>query len=192
MHAEYQIRLPLLTPDTATGEARPLLQQAQATLGFIPNMYGAMAHAPALLATYFDGYDRFRKQSGFTPAEQEVILLTISRFHGCTYCVAAHSMIAEKMSKVPVPVLEAIRAGAAIPDAKLRALSTFVAVMVETRGLPARRDVEAFLAAGYQEPQILAIILAIAVKTISNFTNHLFHTPVDAAFAAYQWTSSEA
>jgi len=28
-------------------------------------------------------------------------------------------------------------------------------------------------------------VLAIAVKTISNYTNHLFDTPVDAAFASY-------
>lgn len=59
-----------------------------------------MAHAPGALSTYLHGMDWFRKESGFTPAEQEVVLLVISRINDCHYCVAAHSMIAEKVSKV--------------------------------------------------------------------------------------------
>jgi alkylhydroperoxidase family enzyme len=59
--------------------------------------------------------------------------------------------------------------------------------MVQTRGRPSEQDVADFLAAGYSEPQVLEIILAIAVKTLSNYTNHLFGTPVDAAFAARIW-----
>jgi alkylhydroperoxidase family enzyme len=76
---------------------------------------------------------------------------------------------------------------AALLAVKLAALVAFVRVMVEKRGLPQRADVEAFLGAGYMERQILEIILAVAVKTISNYSNHLFHTPVDAAFASRAW-----
>jgi hypothetical protein len=54
--------------------------------------------------------------------------------------------------------------------------------------LPGRADVEAFLASGYSEQQILEIVLAIAVKTLSNYANHLFHTPVDSLFASRAWT----
>jgi hypothetical protein len=46
--------------------------------------------------------------------------------------------------------------------------------------------VQAFLQAGYQEKTFLYIILAIAVKTLSNFSNHAFATHVDERFAAYQ------
>jgi alkylhydroperoxidase family enzyme len=59
--------------------------------------------------------------------------------------------------------------------------------MVEKSGLPSRSDVETFLAAGYSERQLLEIVLAIAVKTLSNYANHLFHTPVDEVFAARRW-----
>jgi len=44
---------------------------------------------------------------------------------------------------------------------------------------------QAFIDAGYSEQQALQVVLAIAVKTISNYTNHLCDTPVDAAFASY-------
>jgi AhpD family alkylhydroperoxidase len=137
-----------------------------------------------------DGYDRFRKDSGFTPAEQEVVFLTISRGNGCDYCVAAHSMIADQMSKVPPTVTEAIREGRAIPDSKLAALSAFTDTLLATRGLPSTADVQAFLSTGYQERHVLEIILAIAVKTLSNYSNHLFHTPLDEMFAKREWKKS--
>jgi AhpD family alkylhydroperoxidase len=138
-----------------------------------------------------DGYDRFRKHSGFTPVEQEVVLLTISRGNGCNYCMAAHSVIADQMSKVPPPVTEAIREGQFIPETKLAALSTFTDILLSTRGLPAKADVAAFLNAGYEEHHILEIILAIAVKTLSNYSNHLFHTPLDKMFASREWSLAE-
>ncbi len=36
---------------------------------------------------YMHGYETLREQSGFTPAEQEVVFLTISRENGCGYCI---------------------------------------------------------------------------------------------------------
>ena len=44
----------------------------------------------------------------------------------------------------------------------------------------------AILAAGYQESDLLYIVLAISVKVLSNFTNHAFGTVVDERFAAYK------
>jgi len=142
--------------------------------------------ARSLLDTYVHGYER-SALSGFTPAEQEVVLLAVSRENGCTYCVAAHSFIADKMSGVPEAVTNAIRDGQPIPDARLAALHDFTRTMVIKRGLPDKTDVSAFLAAGYSERQILEVVLAIAVKTLSNYANHLFHTPVDGMFAGRAW-----
>lgn len=185
MPSEYRLNLPKITLDNADKQAKPILEKARAQVGFIPNMYVFMANSPALLDTYLHGYDLFRKQSGLSPAEQEVVLLTISRDHGCDYCVAAHSMLADKRSGVSADVIDAIRNNTTIQDQKLSALSRFTSVMLNTRGLPSRNQVEAFLSAGYNEQHILDIILALAVKTISNFSNHLFHTPVDDMFADY-------
>ena len=187
MTSEYKLTLSPKTLHNADPKAKAILEKAKAQVGFIPNMYAGMVNSPGLLETYLDGYDRFRKDSGFTPAEQEVVFLTISRGNGCDYCMAAHSMIADQMSKVPPPVTEAIRKGRAIPDSKLAALSTFTDTLLATRGLPTKADVQAFLSAGYGERQVLEIILAIAVKTLSNYSNHLFHTPLDEMFANREW-----
>jgi len=50
-----------------------------------------------------------------------------------------------------------------------------------------RADVDAFLTAGFKEQDVLAILLAISVKTISNYSNHLFDTPVDDIFQGHAW-----
>ncbi len=186
MTAEARLTLPALTLETAPPEARAVLETAKAQVGFIPNMYANMANAPGLLQTYLDGYARFRAESALSPAEQEVVFLVISRSNGCNYCTAAHSMIADKMSKVPADILAALRSGDTINDPKLAALANFTQIMFDTRGLPTQKDLASFHAAGYADRHALDIILAMAVKTLSNYANHLFHTEVDAAFANYR------
>ncbi len=184
----YKIDLPLRTTEDRDEAVSAPLKQAQKTMGMVPNMYAGMANLPGLLATYSFGYDKFRKESGFDPAEQDVILLTVSRTNECRYCVAAHSMLAETISGVPQDVVEAIRNDGAIEDPKLKALHEFTRVMSETRGNPTPDQARAFLNAGYTDKHILGIVLAISVKVISNYSNHLFHTEVDPAFASREWT----
>lgn len=171
---------------SASGKQKEVLDLALKQVGFIPNMYANMANAPGILSTYLHGYDLFRKESGFTSAEQEVVFLVISQYNGCNYCMAAHSMIADKMSGVPGNVLQAIRARQPIPDAKLAALSAMAVEMVAKHGQPDPAIVQSFLDAGYQERDLLYIVLAAAVKTLSNYSNHAFGTQVDEKFAAYK------
>ena len=93
--------LSILSLETATGTVVALMARAKKWLGFVPNMYGAMANEPALYQAYTSGYAAFRSECGFTSIEQEVIFLVISRENGCDYCMAAHSHIADTMSRVP-------------------------------------------------------------------------------------------
>lgn len=184
-------RAPLLdiipeTIETATGETHAMLAGAKARLGFLPDMYRYMAKLPPVLAGYLSSYDAFRSQAGFTPAEQETVFLTISRINGCTYCMAAHTMIATRRSGVPADSLAALRAGETLPDTKLQAVAAFTEAMVVSRGRPEQAAVDAFLAAGYGEQQVLGVVLAIACKTFSNYVNHLAGTPIDPEFAPYK------
>ncbi|WP_134021289.1 carboxymuconolactone decarboxylase family protein [Modicisalibacter xianhensis] len=187
MTNHYTLSLNPKSADDADPQAQPMLEQARASLGMVPNMYANLANSPGLLSTYLHGYECFRQDSGFTPAEQEVVFLTVSRENGCHYCMAAHSVIADTQSKVPKEVTDAIRDGSEIPDAKLAAVSTFARAMFQSRGLPQQDDVQAFLDAGYTERHVLEVVLAIAVKTISNYANHLFDTEVDKPFAGRAW-----
>jgi uncharacterized peroxidase-related enzyme len=184
---DYRSPLPFRTAATAEGDAVERLADTQRAMGMVPNMYGAIANSPGLLATYLDGYTRFRAESGFTPAEQEAVFLTVSRYNECEYCMAAHSFIADTMSKTPVEVTDAIRDDGPVDDERFAALIGMTRSLLATRGHPSEADVAAFRETGFTDAQLLELILAIAVKTISNWTNHLFRTPVDDIFASRAW-----
>jgi len=187
MSSEYQIEQEAPTLENATEPAKPLLESAQSALGFVPNMYRHMAKVPGLLSSYMHGYEQFRENSGFDTKEQEVVFLTISRENGCAYCMAAHSMLAEKVSGVPGNILKAIRSGKTIPDDRLETLSQFTQSIFQNRGKPSQAEVARFLDAGFGERHILDIILALSVKTLSNYSNHINHPELDEAFAAHHW-----
>lgn len=171
--------------DTGTDAQKAVLDQAKAQVGFIPNMYANMVNAPAVLSTYLHGYALFRAESGLSAAEQEVAFLAISVANECSYCLAAHSMIADRVSGVPKDTLAEIREGRPVSDARLRALHRLATDIVVTRGHPGAEALNSFREQGYTEHQVLYLVLAAAVKTLSNYSNHLFATPVDERFAAY-------
>jgi len=185
MLAEFKTNLPAVTDQAATGPAKEIIDATQEKLGFVPNMYRTMANSPGYLSTYIHGYNEFRGNSGFNAKEQEIVFLVISRLNQCEYCVAAHSMIGDKMAKLDEDTLNAVRAGIQIADEKLQALAVFTAQVFETRGFVTKAQAAAFLDAGYGENQILEVVLAIAVKTLSNYSNHIFHTDLDAPFQPY-------
>lgn len=183
----FRTSLSAVDINTAGTDAKKLLTKAQSAYGMIPNMFSAMANYPALLETYMNGYAQLYASGGFTPVEQEVLFLTISRENGCEYCVAAHSFAGDFVSNVPKETTDAIRESKEIPDPKLKALNEFALVMMRKKGNPTSADVEKFKAAGFSENHILPIILSISIKTLSNFTNHMFHTPLEPMMASRTW-----
>ncbi|MDZ4863538.1 MAG: carboxymuconolactone decarboxylase family protein [Gemmatimonadota bacterium] len=184
--------LPMLTLASAPPEAHAILERAKHQIGMVPNMYGFMAQVPGLLETYLFGYERFRQESGLTPAEQEVVFLAISRENECDYCMAAHSFLADTQSGLATAVTDAIRDDRTIQDTQLAALAAFARTMVRTRGRPTPQDLEALLGEGYTDRHVFAIILAIGVKTFSNYSNHFAATPLDTFFKGREWTPPQA
>ena len=48
------------------------------------------------------------------------------------------------------------------------------------------------VAAGYTQRQVLDVLTLVALKTLSNYVNHIAHTPLDVQFAAQSWKSQVA
>lgn len=119
------------------------------------------------------------------------MFLAASRYRECSYCTAAHSVIADTASRVPRAVTDALRSGGRVPDPKLEMLAGRPRVLLQMRGQPSNDDADSFLAAGYDERHMLEIVLATAVKTLSSYTNPLFQTPLDEAFASRLWQPIE-
>lgn len=173
------------TPETAPAGSKPLLDKSLKAYGFVPGLLGVLAEAPKALEAYQILGTLFT-QTGLTTTEQHVVWLTINYENDCGYCVPAHTGLA-KLDAVPDGVIEALRNGTPIADAKLEALRTFTVRVVQKRGWVTDDDVQAFLDAGYTQQQILEVILGLAHKVLSNYTNHVAKTPVDAVFKKFAW-----
>lgn len=175
--------------DSAPEALSSALAQARGRFGFIPNLYGVMAESPQAFNAYQAVSDQFRESSLSTEA-QHVVWLTVSRGNGCDYCVAVHSTTAA-MAKLDPAVIEAIREDKPIQDQQLEAVRRFTKAVVEERGWVPADELEAFFSAGFAQRQVLDILTGVAMKTLSNYTNHIAHTPLDQAFELYAWTPAE-
>ena len=173
------------TQDTAPAESASQLGDIEKSYGFIPNLYGVFAESPAALKAYIT-ISKIFDESSFSATERQLIILAVSRLNGCSYCVAAHSVVAG-MQKVPDDIIDAIRNDQPIADSKLQALRVFAISVVEKRGWVTESDVIAFLGAGYTKAQILEVVLGVTFKTLSNYTNHMADTPLDDAFESMAW-----
>jgi AhpD family alkylhydroperoxidase len=174
------------TPDSAPAESKEQLETTQQRKGLIPNLYGVLAEAPIAVEAY-ETLARLLMRSSFTPTERHVVWFTINAYHDCHYCMAAHTLLA-KGEKVPEDVIETARAVGSYEDPKLEALRVFTLNLVENRGWTSPEGLEAFLAAGFTKQNVLEIVVVIAHKVLSNYTNHIVDTPVDDAFKRFTWT----
>lgn len=177
--------LPVHTLDSAPATARPPLEALKKGLGFIPNLYAVMAGSPAVLESALALSKAFDVTS-LTASERQVVLMTTSALNECTYCMAAHSVIAG-MQKVAPAVVTALRDGTPLPEVRLEALRTFTRAVIKKRGFAGGDELAALLRAGFTPPQALEVLLGIAQKTLTNYVNHLAHTPLDAAFQPRAW-----
>ena len=176
-----------LDETTAAPAALPLIEKSKAAFGRLPGLHAVMARSPALLEGYQVLHRLFAEETSFDAEEKTVVWQTINVYHQCHYCVPAHTGIAKAM-KVDDAISDALRDETPLPTPKLEALRTFTLTMTESRGNPTDADLEAFYAAGYGEQQVLEIVLGLAQKVMSNYTNHLAQTPVDAPMQKFAWT----
>lgn len=178
------------TLDSASTDGQKALQAAQSKFGFAPNVIGVMAEAPALAEGYLTLSGIFGNSS-LSAQKQQVVLLATSYINDCTYCVAAHTTVAQGVG-LSQEALDALRTGGELPDARQNALATFTRTLVESQGWAGDAAVQAFLDAGFTKQNVFEVVLGVGVKTLSNYTNHLAGTPLDAAFEANSWSKGEA
>jgi uncharacterized peroxidase-related enzyme len=183
------MKFPLHTQESAPEASKPLLAQVEGAFGFVPNLTATLAESPAALAGYLQLSGIIQEHSALSPQEQQIVMLAVSEANGCDYCMAAHSVIAG-MTKVREETVGALRACEDLTDPKEAALAKFARAVVEHRGWVPEADQEDFLAAGFTKRQLLDVVAIVALKTLSNYANHLAHTPLDPAFEAHRWTKS--
>ena len=169
--------------ENAPEKSRPILEKVQKAFEFIPNMFGTFANSPALLEGYV-GLEAVFAKGTLTAAERHLIMLAASIENDCNYCVAAHSTVLKSFLRVPADVVTAVRSNLPLRDPKSNALIALTREIVAKRGHVEPQTIENFLAAGYRKEQLLEVLLGVALKTISNYTDHLAPNELDQPFRA--------
>ncbi len=173
------------TLETAPEESKPLLENSQNAFGRIPGLHAVLAESPELFKAYQSLHELF-SSSSLNNDELTVVWQTINVEHECHYCVPAHTGIANMMNIDPT-ITEALRNETPLPNEKLEALRNMTLSLVRKRGNVTKEEIEIFFNAGYEQRQLLDIILGISQKVISNYVNHIAETPVDKVFEKYAW-----
>jgi len=177
----YKIYNELDAPEAS----KATLEKIKKGYGFVPNLLGALAESNPALTSYLD-LGKKLSESSFTPQEQQLLFLTISYENECSYCMAAHTAGA-KRAKLPEEEINSLRLGESLEDSKLNTLANFARLMFQKRGWVDEKDIDDFLNAGYTKANIFDVIIALAMKTLSNYTNHIVDTTLDESISKFKW-----
>jgi len=105
--------------------------------------------------------------------------------------VAAHTA-GLKSAGLADDQIEALREGRPLADNRLRALRALTTAIVDRRGRVSEVELQQFLNAGFTQEQVLEVLVGIAMKTLSNYTNHIAETPLDTQLQPFAWESALA
>ncbi len=169
--------MPLLNtidPATATGKAKEIFDGP--LKGKHLNIFKGMANSPAALQAYL-GMAGTLGEGSFSSAEQEIIALVTAEKNTCDYCLAAHTYMGKAAGLSEGQTVEA-RPGH-LADAKLNALATFTAALLDKKGFADEGDISAFKQAGYTDEHVVEAIANVGLNFYTNFFNHVNGTDVD-------------
>ncbi len=170
-------RLNVVTPEQATGQTKELYDAIQRTVGGVPNIYQGVGNSPAALESVLHIGTVLGKKGQLGAVEIEAIKLAVSETYGCTYCLAAHTLLGKKAGLTDEQAIS-IRRGTP-QEPKLEALVKFVNTAIQPRGRISDGDLRAVKAAGYNDAQITETLLTIAQTVFTNLFNRVHQTPLD-------------
>lgn len=166
--------------------ARAALREVQRQRGHLPHLHALLAEAEPVLRAYMALGEQVARCS-LTAQERQVVLMQANVHNQAAYCMAGHSAIAAALG-MPKTWLQALRDGQPLPDARAEALRRFTRVLLQQRGEASDAEWAAFLAAGYQPVQALEVVLALSLKTLSNFSSRMAALPLDTGHQPWAWS----
>lgn len=174
------------TKATAPEASQALIAQSEKTFGFFPKLHQIMAEAPPLYQAYTTTFGLFLAETTLSPLEQQIVIMTANYENRCHYCTAGHSLLMT-LQKMPADIITALRDGKPLTDPRLESLRQFTRQLLLQRGHVGDTALAEFFAAGFSQRQALEILVGLAAKLLSNFTNALAHTELDDPVKPFAW-----
>lgn len=169
-------RIETLNPDTTTGKSKELFDAVQNKLGFIPNLIKVFGNSPATLQSYLS-LGELTASGNFSNKFREQLALAIAEENKCNYCLSAHTAIG-KMNGLSEEEAEENRQGKASNE-KVKVGLQFAQSITKNRGNVTSEEIKAFKEAGYNDSDVLEIVLNVVANTLTNYVNHIAETEID-------------
>lgn len=163
--------------EASSAAAQPLLQAVKQQLGVVPNMFRLVSTSPAALEGYL-GLNGALAKGALEAPTRERIALAVAEVNGCDYCLSAHSYLGKNLAKLSDAEIAANRNGGS-GDTKADAAVRFAVKLVEARGHVTDADIKAVRDAGYNDAQLIEIVLHVALNTLTNYVNEVAKTEID-------------
>ena len=170
----------LLTPasiEASPTAAQPLLHAVEKQLGVVPNLFRVVGNSPAALEGYL-GLNGALGKGELEAATRERIALAVAEVNACDYCLSAHTYLGKNLAKLSEAEIAANRDGMST-DSKADAAVRFAVKLVKARGHVSDADVQAVKKAGYNDAQVIEIVLHVALNTLTNYVNEVAKTEID-------------
>lgn len=170
------------TIDAAPAASRTLLENVKKQLGVVPNLFRLVSNSPAALESYL-GLSGALNKGALPAATRERIALAVAEINGCNYCLSAHTYLGKSLAKLDDAEISANRNGTS-NDPKADAALRFAAKVVRERGHVSDDDLRAVKSAGYDDAQVIEIVLHVALNTWTNYINVVGATDIDFPLVA--------
>lgn len=178
-------RIPVHTVESAPQASRDTLKALEARVGKVLNIYGEMAHSPAVLNSYAAMTQAINEHSSLEPATREAIALAVAAVNDCGYCQAAHTGAGRSAGLEPDQMIE-IRRGT-VSDPRLGALVALVREAAGEVGAVSDGTWQAALAAGWTDRELTDAFASVVANLFTNFFNHYIGTRLDLPPAPELW-----
>lgn len=175
-------RTPVHTVDSAPSGSQETLKHLEARVGKVINIFGALAHSPALLNQYAAGEEALAEHGTLDAATTQAIRLTVAGANECRYCQSAYTLAARAAGLTEAQTVE-VRRGAASFDPALEPLLVLARQIATRRGYVDDGVWEAARAAGWRDDQLLEVFANVARTILTNYFNHLVGVDLDVPAA---------
>jgi AhpD family alkylhydroperoxidase len=168
--------------DSAPEASKEPLERQSKRVGKTINIFGAMAHSPAMIGLYDAAEELLGERSNLDRRTREAIHLTVANINECDYCQAAYTGAAKAQGFTEDQTIQ-IRLGALDDDAKLTALLGVARAIAADRGHVDDTAWQAALDAGWSDVELLDTYADVIRTVMTNWFNHLVDTELDLTAA---------
>ena len=172
-----------LEPPAPSAEAERLYDYDVERLGFVMNLSSLWGHHPALHAGLSELIDHSARAAGLTTRQRAVLIASCASALGDSYCSLAWGRRLAREAGVDVAG-DVLRGADERLDPAERALARWARTMTRTPNSTDANNLQPLRDAGFDDPQIFAITVFVALRLAFAFVNDALGARPDAELCA--------